>query len=99
MTPLVVVGRLGWANGDRSPVPRPQLDAYGPGGRWGQRSAGDDTGRVTHGDHLADALTEAGAGEGDRLVVLALPRDTPDEVVQRLANEARALANPNRGTD
>lgn len=94
MPPLVVIGRLGWANGDRSPVPRPQLDAYGPGGRWGIRSAGDDTGRTTKGDHLADALTEAGATEGDRLVVLVLPRNTPDDVVQRAADLVLGLTQP-----
>lgn len=94
---LVVVGRLGWANGDRRPVPRPQLDAYGPGGRWGRRSAGDGTGRATHGDHLADALAEAGAGEGDRLVVLVLPRETDDATVRNVAAgvlEAASWAPP-----
>lgn len=90
MGPLVMLGRLGWANGDRSPIPQPQLDAYGPGGRWAQRSV-RDTGRITHGDHLADALVEEGATEGTRLVVLALPRDTPDDVVKRLAMESLAL--------
>ncbi len=74
-----MLGRLGWANGDRSPIPiKPTLDAYGPDGRWA-------TNRGSHGDHLADALVERGAGEGTRLVVLALPRDTTDNQVEMLA--------------
>lgn len=82
--PGVLHGRMGWANGDRKPIPvRPQLDAYGPKGRWGGRSGHD--GKTTQGDHLADALVEFGAGEGDRLLVLVLPRETTDNQVDMLS--------------
>lgn len=95
MGPLMMLGILGWGNGDRRGGAC-AFDAYGPGGRWGKRPSRPGTGAyegamATRGDHLADALEEAGATEGARLVVLALPRETPDDVVQRLALEARAL--------
>jgi hypothetical protein len=103
MGPVVLTGILGWGNGDRRGGAC-AFDVYGPGGRWGSRPSRPGTGAyegatATRGDHLADALLEAGATEGTRLVVLALPRDTPDEVAERLANEAQARVNPNRGTD
>lgn len=76
--PIVVVGRLGWGNGDRTPSPS-QLDVYGPGGRWGSRPS---TNGNTRGDHLADVVVEAGAGEGDRLVVCVFPRFTTDTAIE-----------------
>lgn len=66
--PIIITGSLGWGNDQ----PRPRrFDAYGPGGRWGTADRPTPRG---HGDHLADALEDAGAGEGARLVVVALPR-------------------------
>lgn len=86
--PIVMEGVLGWGNGDRRPAPG-SLDAYGPEGRWGRRYAGNGAliGAETRGDHLADALVEAGAHEGATLIVVAVNRgpgrDATIEAVRR----------------
>ena len=65
----MVVGKLGWANPDRTTMA--PFDAYGPGGRWGD----DGTGyRGQTGDMLADALVREGICEGATLIVVAVPR-------------------------
>lgn len=56
------------------------LDAYVP--------------RQDHLQALGDALLEAGAVEGDHLVVLRLPEGTPADVVQRLASWVLAMGTP-----
>lgn len=50
--------------------------------------------RQDHLQPLGDALLEAGAVEGDHLVVLRLPEGTPAEVVQRLAAWVLAMGTP-----
>lgn len=59
MTTTVLRGVLGWGNRKSG------LEAYGPGGRWGE-------GR--EGDLLGDALDRAGAHEGADLLVIAVDR-------------------------
>ena len=85
MTVTVLRGVLGWGNRKSG------LEAYGPGGRWGE-------GR--EGDLLGDALERAGAHEGADLLVIAVDRfgdlsaianvmalftDATDETKNRLA--------------
>lgn len=61
---VIVNGKIGWRNPDR-PINATQFEAYGPEGRWSPRPGGSS---------LIDALVGAGAGEGDRLLVVVLPR-------------------------
>lgn len=56
---VIVRGILGWGNRKGG------LEAYGPGGRWGDRR---------NGDLLGDTLDKLGAGEGAELIVVAVPR-------------------------
>ncbi len=64
--PIVIRGVLGWGN-PTSGAMNHQLDAYGPLGRW------HNEGR-TQGQRLPDALVDAGAHEGDQLIVVAVDR-------------------------
>lgn len=63
MSAVVVRGFLGWANPGSNVTH--SLEAYGPGGRWGN-------GRLGH--LLSDAIAEAGLTEGAELFVVAVPR-------------------------
>jgi len=84
---VIIEGYLGWANGDRAPNPS-SFDFYGPGGRWGSRPARNGT---TRGDHIADALADAGLTEGASLIVVALSRGAGAQGVERLAAVAAAV--------
>lgn len=103
--PIVLTGRLGWGNGDRMYGASP-YDLYGPGGRWGSRPSRPSRlsttprptpGAHTQGDHMADALVEAGAGEGTPVVVLALPRGTTPEQMARVSELVLRLVDPRYG--
>jgi hypothetical protein len=71
--PFIVRGNIGWGNPER-PVNGTQFEAYGPAGRHAPRATGDS---------LIDALVAAGGNEGDRLIVVAVPRYLDDEEVER----------------
>ena len=73
--PIIVIGNLGWRNPED--CNETQFRAYGPGGRWLRRPNGS-------GDALENALVAAGATEGDRLIVVALSRYTPQAALDRI---------------
>jgi hypothetical protein len=76
--PFIVRGNIGWRNPER-PVNGTQFEAYGPAGRHQPRAAGDS---------LIDALVAAGGNEGDRLIVIAVPRFVDADEIER---EVRAI--------
>jgi hypothetical protein len=82
-TPKVVKGNLGWRNpdGPEYDCNQTQFRAYGPGGRW----AGPG------GDAIENALVEAGASGGDRLIVIALDRYARDQLVAYITEDIVAL--------
>ena len=82
--PVVVKGNLGWRNpeGPEYESNQTQFRAYGPGGRWGGHG----------GDAIENALVEAGASEGDRLIVIALNRyAASDQLVEYITEDVVAL--------
>lgn len=83
--PVIVIGKLGWANANRTT--QASLDAYGPGGRWGDYGTGH---RRETGDMLADALVREDIGEGATLIVVAI--DRPATKAEREAVEAAVRA-------
>jgi len=84
---IAVQGILGWRN-HRDEASSVQVEAYDSDGRWGNPAPGrhQGTGRA-----IVDALAANGGTEGDRLILLALPRMTPDAVVDGLMRDLPAL--------
>ncbi len=95
---VVITGRLGWGN--RGYNSHSSLDAYGPGDRWArpgnvppqaaERSIPLGGLNGEGGDVLADALADAGAREGHRLVIVAVPSFSEintEELAERLRGE------------
>jgi hypothetical protein len=80
---VVVTGNVGWRNADR-PANGTQFEAYGPEGRWNPGPGGSS---------LIDALVDAGAVEGDRLIVIAVPRA---ENADRIEASVRELISGKR---
>jgi hypothetical protein len=74
---VVVTGNVGWRNADR-PANGTQFEVYGPEGRWNPEPGGSS---------LIDALVDAGAGEGDRLIVIAVPRSEDADGIEASVRE------------
>ena len=89
--PIVMGGHLGWSN-TRAGVEIFARQEDGGSGRWGTRAryTPGDKGGNDHGDLLTDHLENAGAYEGQAVIVVVLPGRSLD-VLQGLTDRIETV--------